>query len=123
MSQHTHREPLFRMGVRGMSSRLKRNCKMCKKRSNLAFDPEKLLCPDCLVIWRDNVIQQHKEGKITFQDAYESVLKRCRMNEKEVLDLVFPPLGNQDFENEGMALELKFDLDKIERDERRQQDE
>jgi hypothetical protein len=106
-----------------MSSRLKRNCKMCKKRSNLAFDPEKLLCPDCLVIWRDNVIQQHKEGKITFQDAYESVLKRCRMNEKEVLDLVFPPLGNQDFENEGMALELKFDLDKIERDERRQQDE
>ena len=36
-----------------MSSRLKRNCKKCNKRANLAFDPKKLLCPDCLVEWRD----------------------------------------------------------------------
>ena len=64
-----------------MSSRLKRNCKMCKKRSNLAFDPEKVLCPDCLILWRDNVVREHKAGKITFQKAYESILKRCRMNE------------------------------------------
>tara|TARA_Y100001963_G_C6493704_1_gene314630 strand:- start:91 stop:408 length:318 start_codon:yes stop_codon:yes gene_type:complete len=98
-----------------MTSRLKRNCKMCKKRSNLAFDPEKLLCADCLVKWRDTVIKEHRSGKMTFQDAYESILKRCRINEDELLDLVFPPLGDDDFQNENMAVSLNFDMDLVKR--------
>jgi len=106
-----------------VSSRLKRNCKMCKRRSNLAFDPEKLLCPDCLIVWRDTVVKEHRSGKIPFQEAYESILKRCRMNDKEVLDLVFPPLGDKDFQDDDMALQLKFDLDKIKEQERRHEDE
>ena len=97
-----------------MSSRLKRNCKMCNKRSNLSFDPEKLLCPDCLIIWRDNVVSEHKAGKTTFQSAYDSILKRCRMTEKEVLDLVFPPIGKDDFQNDYMALKMNFDIDIVE---------
>ena len=98
-----------------MSSRLKRNCEMCKKRSNLAFDPEGLLCTDCLIIWRDNVVREHKSGKTTFQNAYDSILKRCRMTEKEVLDLVFPPIGKDDFQNDYMALKMNFDIDIVER--------
>jgi len=96
-----------------MSSRLKRNCKMCKKRSNLAFDPLKLLCPDCLIVWRDNVVKEHKPGKMPFQEAYDSILKRCRMAEQEVLDLVFPPLGKNDFQSDNMALKMNFDLQTI----------
>ena len=96
-----------------MGARLKRNCKMCKKRSNLSFDPEKLLCAECLLIWRDNVVREHKGGKITFQKAYESILKRCRMNEEEVLDLVFPPIGVDDFQSDSMALKMNFDIDVV----------
>ena len=96
-----------------MSSRLKRNCKMCKKRSNLAFDPEGLLCADCLIIWRDNVVKEHKAGKTTFQKAFDSILKRCRMTEEEVLDLVFPPIGPDDFQSDSMALKMNFDIDVI----------
>ena len=96
-----------------MSSRLKRNCKMCKKRSNLAFDPQKLLCPECLIKWRDNVVKEHKAGKTPFQEAYDSILKRCRMTEQEVLDLVFPPLGKDDFQSDSMALKMNFDLETI----------
>ena len=98
-----------------MSSRLKRNCKMCKKRSNLAFDPERILCPDCLILWRDNVVDQHKSGRMTFQKAYESILKRCRMTEQEVLDLVFPPIGPDDFQSDYMALKMNFDIDVVEK--------
>jgi len=97
-----------------MSSRLKRNCKMCKKRSNLAFDPKGMLCPDCLILWRDNVVTQHKSGKMTFQKAYEAILKRCRMTEQEVLDLVFPPIGPDDFQSDYMALKMNFDIDIVE---------
>ena len=96
-----------------MGARLKRNCKMCNKRSNLSFDPKNLLCVDCLVIWRDEVVSQHKRGKITFQETYETIIDRCRMTEFEVLDLVFPPLGDEDFQNDRMALKLNFDLDAI----------
>ena len=103
-----------------MSSRLKRNCKMCKKRSNLAFDPEKLLCPDCLILWRDNVVKEHKAGKTSFQEAYDSILKRCRMTDQEVLDLVFPPLGKDDFQSDNMALKMKFDLQTIKEIEARE---
>ena len=45
------------------------------------------------------------------------------MNDKEVLDLVFPPLGDKDFQDDDMALQLKFDLDKIKEQERRHEDE
>ena len=96
-----------------MTSRLKRNCKKCNKRANLAFDPKKMLCPECLVEWRDNVIKEHRAGKMTFQDAYESILKRCRINEDELLDLVFPPLGKDDFQNDNMAVNLNFDMDVV----------
>ena len=106
-----------------MSSRLKRNCKMCAKRSNLAFDPDKLLCPDCLIVWRDNVIDQHRNGKIPFQEAYETVLKRCRMNESEVQSLIFPPLGDGDFQSDDTALKLNFNMKEIEKIERRQEEE
>ena len=102
---------------------MKRNCKMCKKRSNLAFDPENLLCPDCLILWRDNVIDQHRNGKMPFQQAYESVLNRCRMNEAEVQNLIFPPLGDGDFQSDETALKLNFNMKEIEKLERRQEEE
>ena len=86
---------------------------MCGKRSNLAFDPEKILCPDCLIEWRDEVVKQHKRGKISFQNAYDQIRKRCRMTDQEALDLVFPPLGKDDFQSDNMAISLNFDPEVI----------
>ena len=36
------------------------------------------------------------------------------MTEKEVLDLVFPPIGKDDFQNDYMALKMNFDIDIVE---------
>ena len=59
------------------------------------------------------MVKEHKAGKVTFQDAYDLILKRCRMPEEEVLALVFPPLGPDDFQSDTMALKMNFDIDVI----------
>ena len=100
-----------------MSARLKKYCKgSCGKRKNLKFDPEGKLCTDCLIEWRDDLISQHKNGKLTFQDCLEQVTKRCRMGEDEALILIFPPLDDSiDFQHG--AMELTFDMDRIRKQE------
>ena len=100
-----------------MSARLKRFCKgSCGKRRNLKFDPDRILCVDCLVEWRDEQIRLHKNGKMTFEKCFESIKRRMRMGDYEVIELVFPPLDDAHDYQHG-AMELKFDLDKIRKQE------
>ena len=94
-------------------ARLKRMCAGCNKRMNLAFDPQGKLCADCLIEWRDETVQRHKNGKISFQDAHEMITERCRMSDYDALELIFPPLGEQDFHSDRMAMKLNFDIDDI----------
>ena len=35
------------------------------------------------------------------------------MTDEEVLDLVFPPIGPDDFQSENMAMKMNFDVDVI----------
>jgi len=96
-----------------VSARLKQLCKgSCGKRKNLKFDPEGRLCTDCLLEWRDDLIAEHKNGKLTFQDCFEQIKKRCRMSDYDTLEIIFPPLDDDRDYNQG-SLQLKFDLDKI----------
>ena len=109
-----------------MTSRLKRVCAICEKRMNLAFDPDKELCHDCIPIWRDNIASDHKNGKITFEKAFKLIDKRCRgtgMSEYDILDILFPPLGDNDFQDDEMALKLNFNMDRIKEIEARHEDE
>ena len=95
-------------------ARLKRMCAGCNKRMNLAFDTQGKLCADCLIEWRDETVQRHKNGKISFQDAHEMITERCRMSDYDALELIFPPIGKDDFQNEEMALKLNFNIDTVE---------
>ena len=97
------------MKNRSKGSRQKRNCAMCNKRKNLAFDPLEKICADCLVKFRDEIITDHKNGKIAFEPALGQIMSRCRMSEKDALELLFPPLGLDDFQDERMAMKLNFD--------------
>ena len=96
-----------------MSSRLKRVCKMCNKKANLSFDPKKMLCSDCLIVWRDDLVKEHRAGKIPFGSALDQITKRCKMTEKAACDLLFPPIGNGDFYDDRLAMNLHFDPEKI----------
>lgn len=97
------------MKNRSKGSRQKRSCAMCNKRKNLAFDPLEKICADCLVDYRDEVITNHKNGKISFENALDEIMSRCRMSEKDALDRLFPPLGLDDFQDERLAMKLHFD--------------
>ena len=103
-------------------ARLKRNCIGCNKRKNLAFDPDEKLCADCLIEWRDDVVREHKAGKIAFQPAFEQITRRCRLSDYDALELIFPPLGDDDFQDERMAMKLHFDPKVIEQIERREKE-
>ena len=97
------------MKNRSKGSRQKRSCAMCNKRKNLAFDPLEKICADCLVDYRDEVITNHKNGKISFENALNEIVSRCRMSEKDALNRLFPPLGLDDFQDERLAMKLHFD--------------
>lgn len=97
------------MKNRSKGSRQKRSCAMCNKRKNLAFDPLEKICADCLVDYRDEVITNHKNGKISFENALNEIMSRCRMSEKDALNRLFPPLGLDDFQDERLAMKLHFD--------------
>ena len=109
-----------------MTSRLKRVCAICERRMNLAFDPEKELCHDCISVWRYNIISEHKNGKMTFEKAFKLIEKRSKgsgMSDYDILELIFPPLGENDIQDDRTALNLNFDLDEIKRIEGAHQDE
>jgi hypothetical protein len=42
------------------------------------------------------------------------ITERCRMSDYDALELIFPPIGQDDFQNEEMALKLNFNIDTVE---------
>ena len=82
--------------MRNLGSRKKRTCEMCEKLKNLAFDSERRLCADCLVIRRQVIADEHMSGRISFHDAHKEMRRRLRMNEEEILELLSPPMTKED---------------------------
>lgn len=83
-----------------MSARKKRKCEECGIKANMAYDPEGKLCAECLRDMKNEMLSRHRNGEITYQNAEEVLMKRLRMSRLSVEEILFPPLGTNDFPSE-----------------------
>ena len=92
-----------------MGARKKRKCEGCGEKANMAYDPEGKLCADCLTSMKDELLGQHRQGKLTYQEAEERLMKRLRFTRFQAEQVLFPPIGEGDFQNPNMALNLRYE--------------
>jgi hypothetical protein len=94
-----------------MGARKKRKCEECGMKANMAYDPEGKLCADCLTSMKDEVLRSHRQGKLTYQEAEEKLMRRLRFSRFQVEAILFPPLGEGDFADPNMGLKLRFNAE------------
>jgi hypothetical protein len=92
-----------------MGARKKRKCEECGEKANMAYDPEGKLCADCLTTMKDDLLGQHRQGKLTYQEAEKRLMKRLRYTRFQAEQVLFPPIGEGDFQNPNMALKLRYE--------------
>jgi hypothetical protein len=94
-----------------MGARKKRKCEGegCGVKANMAYDPEGKLCADCLTTMKDDLLGQHRQGKLTYQEAEKRLMKRLRYTRFQAEQVLFPPIGEGDFQNPNMALKLRYE--------------
>jgi len=92
-----------------MGARRKRKCEECGEKRNMAYDPEGKLCADCLTSMKDELLRVHRQGKLTYQEAEERLMKRLRFTRFQAEKVLFPPMGEGDFNNPNMNIKLRYE--------------
>ena len=94
-----------------MGSRKKKKCMECGMKANLAYDPRGEKCVDCLTMMKDELLRLHRQGKMTYQEAEERLMKRLRFTRFQAEQVLFPPLGEGDFDDPNMSIRLRFNAE------------
>ena len=96
-----------------MGARKKRKCEECGEKANMAYDPQGLLCADCLKQMQDSVIHEHRNGRMSYHEAESILMDRLRLSRYGAEEMLFPPLGKGDFQNPRMTIKLSEHINDI----------
>ena len=89
-----------------MGARKKRKCESCGTKSNMAYDGLKLICSDCLKDLQDEVVHEHRNGRMPYHEAESILMERLRLSRFQAEEILHPPLGDGDFQNPRMNIRL-----------------
>ena len=96
-----------------MGARKKRKCEECGDKANMAYDPQGLLCAECLKSMQDDIVSRHRNGKMAYHEAESILMERLRLSRLGVEGILNPPLGERDFQNPRMTIRLSEHINSI----------